>query len=517
MPERCDVCVMGAGAAGILLALQLTEMGCSVMLLEGGGRHQEARSQKLYRGENTGLPFQGIHLGRFRTLGGSTTQWGGQILELSDVDFGRRNHVEDSGWPFSKSVLKASYERALRFEGLDEAEPEDTRVGAKLGLQDFEIGPEFSLLYSRHCQERNFANRHADTFVKRQKLSVIYHANVVGLNMNSNGSAIESAQVRGFSGRTAKVAADRFVICMGGIESTRLLLQPGEAGQRVWQTNGLLGRFFQDHILLDCIPLTKVSLQPVEQYFGCTWREGFQYRTHIRLSSAAQADNGTLDIAGTINPFQRDIRGPERAFRLMRQLFRENEIPGVSDLARSAPHLPKTVFDILQRRVLGEAQAWKKTMLTLHCEQSPRSDSQVALSNRRDALGMFITKLNWQVSDQEIHTLRTYLRLASRAFSKNKLAGLEIPKGFFEDDGLVRSLCGDSYHHMGGCRMSTSPRNGIVDTNLKLHGIANGYVCSTSVFPSSGFCNPTHTLLALSVRLSDHLASMRANDESKCA
>src|SRR4051794_1316050 len=92
-PAHSEVCIIGAGAAGILLATQLAAAGRRVTLLEGGGRLQEAVSQEIYRSEVTGLPHQGIHDGRFRTYGGSTTQWGGQILELDAFDFEPREHV----------------------------------------------------------------------------------------------------------------------------------------------------------------------------------------------------------------------------------------------------------------------------------------------------------------------------------------------------------------------------------------------------------------------------------------
>lgn len=69
-----------------------------------------------------------------------------------------------------------------------------------------------------------------------------------------------------------------------------------------------------------------------------------------------------------------------------------------------------------------------------------------------------------------------------------------------------REKCGDGYHHMGGMRMSVSPAHGVVDVDLKLHGIDDGYICSGAVFPSSGLSNPPHTVIALAVRLADHLA-----------
>jgi choline dehydrogenase-like flavoprotein len=508
VPRHSDVCVIGAGAAGLLLATRLSAMGCSVTLLEGGGHGQEARSQKLYRGEITGLSHEGLQLGRFRAFGGSTTQWGGQILELADFDFEPRRHVGGSGWPFSKSVLKEYYERALHYEGLERTEREDTRVHAALGLKHLDIGPEFSLLYSRHCRERNFAARHENALSRSETLRTFFHANVVGLNLSADGSAIASAKVRSFSGREAEVTAERFVICVGGIESTRLLLQPDGSRKVPWQVNGVLGRFFQDHILLDCLPLDVVSPKLAEGYFGYAKLDGFQYRAHVHLSLAAQADHETLDVAGTINPFQKNIKGSERAFRMLSQLVRERKLPALADLAREAPYIPKNITDLLFRRLLGEGHAWRRTMLTLHCEQSPRSASRISLSERRDMFGMQITKLHWDISDQEIHSLRTFARLAQKVFARSHLGSLKTPAGFFDDDGVVRAMCGDSYHHMGGCPMSDSPLDGIVDTNLRLHGIANGYVCSASVFPTSGFSNPTHTLLALTMRLSDHLVDV---------
>jgi choline dehydrogenase-like flavoprotein len=503
IPEHADVCVIGAGAAGILLATQIAAAGRTVTLLEAGGLHQELRSQGVYRSEVTGHPHQGIHVGRFRYYGGTTTQWGGQILELGDSNFEQRSYVEGSGWPISKAPLTKYYEKALDFVGLKLAEREDSQVNTALNLEELNVAPEFSLLYSRHSLERNFAHHRAINDARG--LSIYLHANVVGLVMKQGESVIKGVRVAGFSGRRGEIAADYFVICMGGIESTRLLLQPMAAGTAPWQANNLLGKHFQDHILVDCIPLRDVKVRQVHRYFGYEELGGYQYRTHVRLSSKAQAEYETLDIAGTINPYQKELRGSERASRMLRQIIREREPPLLENFASDAIHVPAVIKDLCVRRIFGEMSAWRRTMLTLHCEQSPNSASTISLSDRKDKFGMYITRLHWDISDLEIHSIRTYVRLAEKVFSRTQIAELRTPVGFFEDDALVRAMCEDSYHHMGGTRMSPSQSSGIVDASLKLHGVANGYICSTSVFPSSGFSNPTHTLLALAMRLSDHL------------
>ena len=59
---------------------------------------------------------------------------------------------------------------------------------------------------------------------------------------------------------------------------------------------------------------------------------------------------------------------------------------------------------------------------------------------------------------------------------------------------------------MGGMRMAVAPTDGVVTPDLLLHGTRNVYICSGAVFPTSGFSNPTHTVLALAMRLADRLA-----------
>jgi choline dehydrogenase-like flavoprotein len=507
VPEHSDICILGAGAAGILLATELARAGLRVALLEGGGLRQEQRSQDIYQSELTGLPHHGIHGGRFRTFGGTTTQWGGQVLELNSFDFEPRPHVEGSGWPFPKQELDAFYERALVFEGLRRVERNDAAVWSALGLDPIDLGPDFSMLYSRWCPERNFARLHEKALNSTRGLEVYTHANAVSFELNDARNSIVAVNIRSFGGRRARVTASKFVVCLGGIESTRLLLQ--ELGEEAapWQTNGLLGKHYQDHIGINGIAITGIRPQPAFRYFGYANSKGFRYHNKIHLKESLQRELGTLNVACTIGPVHKENRSRDQALLALRRIVREREMPSVAEALATSLHVPGIAAQILSQRYRGDAPAWKKTAIVLHCEQSPLSPSTISLSDERDELGLRRTRLQWQVSDQELHTLRTFTRVAAATFERIGFAHIEAPAGFYEDDGLVRAMCGDSNHHMGGTRMSTSPSEGIVDSNLRLHGIANGFVCSASVFPSSGFSNPTHTMLALAMRLADKLAA----------
>jgi choline dehydrogenase-like flavoprotein/diketogulonate reductase-like aldo/keto reductase len=508
-PAHSGVCILGAGAAGILLATQLAAAGKSVTLLEGGGRHQEDASQQLYQSELSGLPHQGIHHGRFRTYGGTTTRWGGQILELDAADFTPRDYVPGSGWPFPKSTLTGFYERALRFEGLRRVERDDARVWQSLGLTPPDLGPEFAMLFSRWCPERNFAELHSAELIVSRRISVFLHASAVSFTLNDARTTIQSVQIRNHAGRAATVTADTFILCLGGIETTRLLLQPlPQQGIAPWQANGILGRFYQDHIGLNGISIHDLAPQPAQRYFGFVMANGFQYNSKIHLSPALQAEHHSLNVAGSI--FIAEDKGRDRASNLLRALARERKVPTPAAALDALRNMPSLVTQRISRALFGEDPEWKRTILTVHCEQSPLSDSTITLATDCDALGMLRTRLDWRISAHEIETLRAYVKSAAQAFASKGFARLKIPSDFFTDDTLVRSLCGDSNHHMGTTRISTAPAQGIVDTDLKLHGIANGYLCSSSVFPCSGYSNPTHTVLALAMRLSDHLSAPRS-------
>src|SRR5260370_41589906 len=109
---KCDLCIVGAGAAGITLALQFVESKLRVIVLESAGGKVEAEEQALYHGEVVDGVHPPAHLYRQRRLGGSTTIWGGRCVPLDEQDFWKRPHVPLSGWPFDRSALQPFYERA---------------------------------------------------------------------------------------------------------------------------------------------------------------------------------------------------------------------------------------------------------------------------------------------------------------------------------------------------------------------------------------------------------------------
>ena len=111
---ECDICIIGAGAAGLTLAREFSGQEFRVCLLESGGLEFDAATQSLYQGKNAGPLQIELDTERIRYFGGTTNLWGGYCRPLDEEDFEERDWVPNSGWPFRRAELEPYYERAHR-------------------------------------------------------------------------------------------------------------------------------------------------------------------------------------------------------------------------------------------------------------------------------------------------------------------------------------------------------------------------------------------------------------------
>jgi choline dehydrogenase-like flavoprotein len=499
--ERADVCIVGAGAAGIVLAVELARQGRRVVLLEGGGAGIEAASQEPYASDVVGHVHRGVHTGRFRVHGGTTTMWGGQILELDEIDFERREWVSGSGWPFAKSELARHYARALELEGLDGVLRQDEAVWRGLGLTSPKYKEMVSYL-SRWCPEPNFAVLHRAT-LESEAAAVWLHANVVELGMEDE--AVRWVRCRTLNGREAVFHAQRFVFCLGAIESSRFFLQP-RVGGLPWNVSGVLGRHFQDHVDSNAAEVVPVDRRRFHERFDNIFLDGYKYHPKMKWGASSQRAFESLNAGGTMY-FVSDLDEELAQMKTTAKKMLRGEAGQIGanellQLVRNLPLLTRQVWRYKRAHRVYNPEA-AKIYLRVHCEQEPESASSISLSEERDALGLLRTRLDWQISEREQRTILEFAKVA-----REELAGvaeLKLDAELERGDVGYRERCDDSNHHMGGMRMAASDSRGVVDENLRLFGTRNCFVCSGAVFPTSGFSNPTHTVLALAVRLAEHL------------
>lgn len=505
-----DVCIVGAGAAGIVLAAQLMRKGKRVLLLESGGRKEDESFQELNRSDRIGQPLKSVHAGRFRVLGGTTIRWGGQIQEMQEQDFERRPGIAGSGWPISKSELTPYYERALEAEGLLPVLRTDEEVWRESGTGAPKLSEDLISYFTRWCPEPNFARLYRDTLASTNICAVL-HATVCELMMNEACDAVLGLRCRNLAGAEHVFHAPTYVFCLGMMETIQLLLQPREKGQTPWQKNEWLGRHVQSHIDYNSAKLVNVDRKRMEQFFPNVYLKGRKYQPKLRVTEERQREDETMNIAGTISfislgSVERDVRQMKSAAR---NLLRGNwSAIGVRDTLPALRRLP-ILMQLAYSFYVSHRAYWPQDVtywLRVHCEQEPLSASRITLSPERDAIGMFRSRIDWRVSPREWKTIQRFTQMAQQALENAGLAKLEPQPELALADGYRQVTFDDSYHWMGGTRMSASAADGVVDTNLKLHGVRNAYVCSASVYPTSGFANPVHTLLALTIRLADHLS-----------
>lgn len=511
-PFVADVCIAGAGAAGIVLAAQLMRKGKRVLLLESGGRKEEEAFQQLNRGDRSGQPLKSVHAGRFRALGGTTIRWGGQIQEMQEQDFAQRPGIAGSGWPIPKSELTPYYERALEAEGLLPVLRTDEDVWRESGSVAPDLSEDLISYFTRWCPEPNLARLHRDALASTN-ICVVLHATVCELMLNEAADAVLGLRCRNLAGAEHVFHAPTYVLCLGMMETIQLLLQPLEKGQAPWQKNDWLGRHVQSHIDYNSARLVNVDRKRMEQVFPNVYLKGRKYQPKLRVTEERQREDETLNIAGAISfislgSVERDVRQMKSAARnLLRGNWSAISVRDTLPALRRLPLLMQLAYSFY----VSHRAYWPQDVtywLRVHCEQEPLSASRITLSPERDAIGMFRSRIDWQVSPLEWKTIQRFTQMAQRAFENAGLAKLEPQPELALADGYRGVTFDDSYHWMGGTRMSVTAADGVVDANLKLHGVRNAYVCSASVYPTSGFANPVHTLLALAIRLGDRLAAL---------
>jgi choline dehydrogenase-like flavoprotein len=502
-----DVCIVGGGAAGTSLAVELSRRGQTVLLVEAGGLSVEESDQDPYRSEVVGpSPHRGINHGRVRALGGTTKLWGGQILELDDADFGARSWVVGSGWPFSKTELKGYYAVALRLVGLGDS-LSDSEVWAVLGLPNpSQLSADFETYFTRWCPEPDFGVLHADALASQDGPTVLVNATVTSTELAD--ARVSRVSGRNVDGADFAVSAREFAFCLGGLETCRFFLQPSPGAP--WDGHPMLGSGYQDHVDADVAVIRPIDEIRFHATFDNVYLEGLKYHPKLKLGVAAQERLGILGTAGTVvfdSPSdERLVQIKAVARRVLRSRGRELTLSDVRSLVIHGLRIAPTVARQLYRYVRKHRAYIPRdaTMrLRVHCEQEPFSASRISLADTKDAFGLFRSRIEFRIADAELRAIEAFALQAQKSLSEAGLAELALAPDLGQP--AFRARCRDANHHMSGMRMSHDPTDGLVDPSLRVHGTENLYICSAAVFPTSGFSNPTHTLLALALRLADHL------------
>jgi len=509
---HAQVCIVGAGAVGLSMAVALARQGVDVLLLEAGGAQLESANQAMHVGESTGHPFESIDVGRYRVLGGGTSFWGGQVVAFDDFVVGKRPWAGHSAWPLPAGELHRYVGLAYESLGLGAAVEQDAEVWRRLKLAPPALGPEVDVLLTRWVPVRNLARHHARELKATGSLRVLLHANVVALGLSTTRDCVSHLSVRTRGGKPLRVSGRQVVLANGTLEMARLLMHPlADCSAAPWANSPWLGRPLVDH--LDCTA-AQLRLQDgakFHQLFDNIFLDGLKYFPRMRLPVAVQREHGLVDCGAN---FLYRTRFTEHldVLKMFARSLREG------GMARSVWQVPRHLAAVLgtalplavryfrDRRSFKPADA--EVSLALYCEQLPNSRSQLTLGDDQDALGLRRLRVNWAIDGRELRTMKVFAQRIAQTLARNGLAEVDIdPLLLDESPDFLRNIH-DAVHQMGTARMGEDAASGFVDADMAVFGMANLYLGGAAVFPSSGFANPTLTAVALGLRLADHLAAI---------
>jgi choline dehydrogenase-like flavoprotein len=536
---RCDVCIVGGGAAGIALAHELRHSGLSVAVLESGGTKFENETHDLSKGEVVDPESHGpLEEYRRRRLGGATTAWGGRCVPFDAVDFMPRSFVPHSGWPITRRDLDPYYARAHVYCDLGaytydvrEALPAPARDRPMIpGFSSEEVSADQLYLFS---PPTNFGKKFTDELRGAASVTVFLYSNALKLVTNAEGTAVVRIEAASSPDRRHTVIAKRYVLAGGGLEVTRLMLASDDVHSRgIGNQHDLLGRFYMCHV----IHHVNVEIASADVIWDYEKTAGGAYcQRTLAIREEAQARHEVLNHRARFE--HPDISDPSHGSgvlsatyvaktiltSLSQNRFLSDQVntlsKGTQDKAfvRPVDHVKNLMLDAggvfrfsrrwLNERVLSERKLPSVVLqseantytLRIDAEQAPNPSSRLTLGADRDGLGMRRLRVDWRHTGLDVQSLRRTGEVLGEALVRSR-AGRVL-----SSPDLAPKATGG--HHIGTTKMADDPRQGVVDANCQVHGVENLYIASSSVFPTSSYANPTLTIIAMTLRLADYLKS----------
>jgi choline dehydrogenase-like flavoprotein len=504
-----DLCIVGAGPAGIGIAREFLSSGVRVYLLECGGRSVERDRQRHHRGQSVGHPIHELHRSRVRAFGGTSRHWppdeGMAGRPLDPIDFEARPGLPWSGWPFDRAHLEPWYERAqtaCQLGPFDYAAAawEDPARLATLDLP----GPEVETTVFQHGAT-SFEGC-LDELTGSPNVTLVLHAQVVDLATDRDPATVDRVEVARDDGSRFSVLPRVVVLAAGGIENPRLLLLSRRVHRRgLGNDRDLVGRCFAERLSARTGWVADASPALVRQagFYEVHPARGTRVQGALRVADEVQREHQLLNCAFFL--LARPAAMTTEAFRSLATLAKARtrrplpEAVGghLRNLAVGLPHLAAFAASRL-RRTGGADQV---LVMRAQAEQAPNLDSRVTLGSARDPLGLPVARVDWRIAASDRDSIRASQLLLDAALRAAGLGRVAFPLGDEDPPALFEG----NYHHLGTTRMHVDPARGVVDGDCRVHGVRNLYVAGSSVFPTFGCSNPTLTLVALALRLADHL------------
>ena len=518
-----DLCIVGTGPVGMALAMELERLGHTVLVLEAGAvERADGAPAAAIPDPDRHAPME---IAVVRALGGTSWTWGGRCVAYDEVDFLDRNFVPDAHWPLTHDDIRPYYARAAEYllcgSGVFDVPYKRPLVGG-LTLNFVE----------RWARESRVILEHRDRLLASERIHLSLSTTVVDLNIRPDGASIESLQAVTPSGRVT-VKAKRFILAMGGVETTRLLLATQQHTPTLFGgIDGPLGRYYMGHISGKISSIGFDKPADIADLDFTLDASGAFFRRRLMLTTDAQVEHKVLNTAfwpdnppfydpahgsGVLSSVWLALSLPVTGRRLVSEGIRlahtgPRPYPYAAHLKNAilgAPRGARDLVNILRDRFIKKPKKpgflvrnqGGKYALHYHAEQIPHPDSRITLGRELDASGLPCAVIDLRFQEQDVDSVLTSHRLLDEALRANNLGRLEYWAAPDKLREKVWAAASDGYHQVGTTRMGIDPATSVVDPDLKVHGVANLYIASSSVFPTTGQANSTFLAVAFAARL----------------
>ena len=390
--------------------------------------------------------------------------------------------MELSGWPISRLDLDPY--RARADEILDI--PSETEAP---NLPFRQEAYNFIRFQFRWSPPTRFAEKYGAEIEASQNIRLFLNANLVDLHLADDLATVDGAVFRSYDpadpGFTVKARA--YALCTGGVENARLLLNfTNQIPQGIGNHSDMVGRCFCDHphfVLADLVFQVLVTQTEFYSPFETFMQEHQVLNFGLRMQPNL-IEPSDLDALALGAPLSQE----EFAIHLRKHV-----------------HDPDTDFSLMHRTPLPGLQ---EGVIRMAQEQAQNPDSRVMLGDERDAFGLRRVAMDWNLTDLDVHTMRTAVMEFAEHMAREGIGRAKIRPWLLADPVVFPGILEDEVggkHHMCTTRMSADPADGVVDGDCLVHGMTNLFIGGSSVFATTGQCNPTYTITQLALRLGDHL------------
>jgi len=507
-----DICILGGGVAGIVLANELKDRFSNIIVIESGSESYSQEAQELYTPARTPTLYPDPSYSRLRFLGGASNHWGNNTSPLSPIDFEKREWIPNSGWPISYKDIEPYYAKAAKYCGTGE-----DGYGTEYWLNFFNekslTGDSKNLevaIAKAAMPPVRFFQAHGKPLEISHNITLIKNSNVIDLAYDESSQKVEKVTFNSYSDVNHSVEATQFIMCFGGIENARMMSFFNlKYNNKLGNKNDNVGRYFMDHTTVRASHLQTLNRDLFELFEG-KLIDSRRVLSFFQLSEKALIDNETINLRlPLVNASQYDLSDGISSFHILAQKFSKREWPEdfmnhfgnlFTDLDMVIEAIARKEFD---EKLFDNANEFGGYRIPMMIEQTPSRDNRIKLGSIKDRYGIPKIEIDWQITNANKKLVWKSLELVAREVGAQNIGRMRLLKE--RELRIFGDQMGFGSHHMGSTRMSDDEETGVVDKDLKVFGTENLYIASCSAFPTGGHVPPTMTIVALCLRLANLL------------